>query len=327
MGLISVIGLRLGHASGLLLAVILFNFTLIHLAPGDPIQVIAGEMGGANPEILAQLRATYHLDQSLPEQFWTYLSHVAAGDLGRSFYFNAPVGTLIAQRVPATLMLVGAAILGAVVIGTLLGIAAARRPNGFTSHAITVLSLIGFSAPVFWTAILLILLFASVLPLFPVSGMYDMAHLGTLGWWGRVTDVAYHLVLPATTLGLIYLAQYSRQARASMLEVLASDYIRTARAKGLAERLVVYKHALRNAILPVVTLLGLQFSQILSGAVLVETVFDWPGLGRLAYDSILRRDSPTILGILLFSGLIVIVVNLLTDMVYRLIDPRLRSSS
>jgi len=247
------------------------------------------------------------------------------GDLGRSFYFNAPVAALIAQRVPATLLLVGTAILGAVGLGTLLGVTAARRPAGLLSHAITVLSLVGFAAPVFWTGILLILLFASVLPIFPVEGMRDVARLDTLGWWGRSVDVAYHLVLPAATLGLIYLAQYSRLARASMLEVLGADYIRTARAKGLAERIVIFKHALRNAVLPVVTVVGLQFSQIFSGAVLVETVFAWPGLGRLAYDSILRRDSPTILGILLFSGLIVIVVNLLTDLAYRLVDPRIRT--
>jgi len=325
VGLLSLIARRVLHAFGLLLAVVLFNFALIHLAPGDPAQVIAGEMGGANPEILAQLRAAYHLDRSFAEQLWIYLAQVMQGDLGRSFYFNAPVAALIAQRVPATLLLVGTAILGAVGLGTLLGVTAARRPSGLLSHAITVLSLVGFAAPVFWTGILLILLFASVLPIFPVEGMRDVARLGTLGWWGRSVDVAYHLALPAATLGLIYLAQYSRLARASMLDVLGADYIRTARAKGLAERIVIFKHALRNAILPVVTVVGLQFSQIFSGAVLVETVFAWPGLGRLAYDSILRRDSPTLLGILLFSGLIVIVVNLLTDLAYRLVDPRIRT--
>jgi peptide/nickel transport system permease protein len=325
VALLSLVARRLVHAIGLLIAVVLFNFALIHLAPGDPAQVIAGEMGGANPQILAQLRAAYHLNDSFAEQLWIYVAHVLRGDLGRSFYFNAPVAALIWQRVPATLILVGTAILGAVIAGTLLGVAAARRPDGLLSHTITVLSLVGFSAPVFWTAILLILLFASAVPIFPVEGMRDVARLGTLGPWGRTVDVAYHLVLPATTLGLIYLAQYSRLARASMLDVLGADYIRTARAKGLAERLVVFKHALRNAILPVVTVVGLQFSQILSGAVLVETVFDWPGLGRLAYDSILRRDSPTILGILVFSALIVMAANLLTDLAYRLIDPRIRS--
>ncbi|HTT78991.1 MAG TPA: ABC transporter permease [Stellaceae bacterium] len=327
MALLSLLLRRLAHAAGLLFAVVLFNFALIHLAPGDPAQVIAGEMGGANAQILAQLRADYHLNQSFADQLWIYIAHVARGDLGRSYYFNAPVAGLIAQRVPATLLLVGTAIVGAVIAGTLLGVAAARRPNGLVSHVITVLSLVGFSAPVFWTGILLILLFASAVPIFPVEGMRNVAELGRLGWWGSGLDVAYHLVLPATTLGLIYLAQYSRLARASMLEALTADYIRTARAKGLAERLVIYKHALRNAMLPLVTVVGLQFSQIFSGAVLVETVFDWPGLGRLAYDSILRRDSPTILGILLFSALIVIGVNILTDLAYRLVDPRIRSGA
>jgi peptide/nickel transport system permease protein len=212
------------------------------------------------------------------------------------------------------------------VVGTFLGVMAARRPNGWTSNFITVFSLIGYSAPVFWTGILLILLFASVVPIFPVGGIRDVTRLGA-GWFASTIDILHHLVLPAATLAIIYLAQYSRLARASMLEVLGADYIRTARAKGLTERVVIFKHALRNAVLPVVTIAGLQFSSVLAGAVLVETVFAWPGLGNLAYQSILRRDSPTLLGILLFSAMVVIIVNMLTDLTYRLIDPRIRTSS
>lgn len=323
--LFSILG-RAAQAAVMILIVIVLNFALIHLAPGDPAEVIAGEMGGTNAEVLAQLRAAYGLDKSFIHQLWLYMSHVLSGDLGQSFYFNAPVLSLILQRLPATLLLVISAILIAIVVGTLLGVMAARRPNGWVSNLITVLSLVGFSAPVFWTGILLILLFASAIPIFPVGGMRDVARLDA-GWWAGTLDVLHHLVLPASTLSIIYIAQYSRMARASMLEVLGADYIRTARAKGVPERLVVFKHALRNAILPIVTIVGLQFSSVLAGAVLVEAVFAWPGLGSLAYMSILRRDSPTLLGILLFSAVVVIAVNMLTDLAYRLIDPRIRANS
>ena len=185
-------------------------------------------------------------------------------------------------------------------IGTVLGVVAARRPNGATSHAVTLLALFGYSAPVFWTGIMLIILFCSIFPIFPVGGMIDVRVEGS--WFVRGLDVLHHLMLPMVTLASIFLALYSRLARASMLDVLGSDYVRTARAKGLSEFVVVYKHALRNALGPVVTLAGLQFSGIMSGAVLVETVFSWPGLGSLALQSILARDTPTILGILFFSS-------------------------
>ena len=221
-----------------------------------------------------------------------------------------------------SLLLVTTALLTAIVIGTLLGVIAAQNPNGWFSHFVTVLALVGYSMPVFWTGLLLVILFASVWKILPVAGMRDVRFDGGLiaSW----IDVGEHLILPALTLGLIYLAQYSRLARASMLEVLGSDYVRTARAKGLDERTVVYKHALRNAVIPVVTIAGLQFGALLSGALLVETVFNWPGLGRLAFDSILRRDAPVLLGVLLIAAVMVIVANLLTDLVYRFIDPRIR---
>jgi peptide/nickel transport system permease protein len=214
------------------------------------------------------------------------------------------------------------------VIGTTLGVLSSRKPNGALSQFITVLSMVGFAAPVFWMGIMLVILFASIIPILPVSGMRSVDASGG----GRfidikdVLDVLHHLVLPTLTLGLVYLAQYSRLARSSMLDVLGSDFIRTARAKGLADRVVLYKHALRNALLPVVTVLGLQFGNVMAGAILVETVFNLPGLGRLAFESVLRRDYPTILGVLLFSSIVVIVMNLLTDFAYRLIDPRIKAS-
>ncbi|HOW49679.1 MAG TPA: ABC transporter permease [Rubrivivax sp.] len=308
----------------LVLAVVVLNFVLVHSAPGDPVETIAGASGGMSEDLKAELRTKYGLDRPLPVQLGVYLKQVASGDLGYSYFFNLPVTGLIGERLPATLLLVLCAVALAFVVGTSLGVLASRRPNGLLSQSITALSLIGFAAPVFWTGMMLIILLASVVPVFPVSGMRSVD--STASGPGDWLDVAHHLVLPVLTLALVYLAQYSRLARASMLDVLGSDYIRTARAKGLADRVVLYKHALRNAVLPVVTMLGLQFGNVVAGAVLVETVFNWPGLGRLAFDSVLRRDYPTILGVLLFSSIVVVVMNLVTDFVYRLIDPRIKTA-
>jgi peptide/nickel transport system permease protein len=248
---------------------------------------------------------------------------VVQGDLGQSFYYNAPVTDLIVGRLGPTLLLVLTSLVFATVIGTFLGVMASRNPTGLFSNVITVLALVGYAAPVFWTGILLVILFAWAFPIFPIANMSDITL--DAGFFAHAVDVAHHLVLPAFTLGVIYLAQYSRLARASMLEVLGADYIRTARAKGLSERVVVGKHALRNAVLPIITIAGLQFGSLVSGAVLVETVFSWPGLGTLALDAILGRDYPTILGILFFSAMMVIAANILTDLCYRLVDPRIKS--
>ncbi|WP_199286154.1 ABC transporter permease [Paracoccus suum] len=313
---------RLIWAAGLILAVLVLNFLLIQLAPGDPAEVIAGEMGGASADVMAGIRAQYGLDKPLPVQLGLYLGKALQGDLGVSYYYNRAVAGLILSRVGPTLLLVGSALAFALIVGTRLGLLASRNPRGPASALVTVLSLIGYAAPVFWTGLMLVILFAARIPLFPVSGMRDVT--GATDLVSRTLDVAHHLVLPALTLGIVYLAQYSRLTRAAMLEVLGSDYIRTARAKGVRERRVFTHHAFRNALLPVVTVAGMQFGTILSGAVLVETVFSWPGLGTLAFDSILARDYPTILGILFFSTLIVICANLLTDAVARRLDPRLQ---
>lgn len=324
MGLLRLLASRLVQGLLLVLAVVVLNFVLVHSAPGDPVETIAGASGGMSPELMADLRKQYGLDLPFPTQLGIYLAKVASGDLGYSYYFNLPVSQMILERVPATLLLVLSAVFTAFVAGTLLGVLSSRKPNGLLSQAITVLSLVGFAAPVFWTGIMLVLLFASVLPILPVSGMRSPEQAS--GSLADMLDVLHHLILPMVTLAVIYLAQYSRLARSSMLDVLGSDYIRTARAKGLAEGVVLYKHALRNALLPVVTVLGLQFGNVLAGAILVETVFNWPGLGRLAFDSVLRRDYPTILGVLLFSSIVVIVMNMVTDLCYRLIDPRIKTS-
>ena len=315
---------RLTQGLALVFAVVVLNFVLVHAAPGDPVETIAGASGGMDEKLQAELRAMFGLDQPLPVQLGIYLGKVVRGDLGYSYFFNLPVSDLILERVPATLLLVLTSVLTAFLIGTALGVLSSRKPNGWLSQLINVMSLVGFAAPVFWTGMLLIILLASIFPVFPVSGMRGIESSG-LGW-ADVVDVLHHLVLPAFTLGLVYLAQYSRLSRAAMLDVLGADYIRTARAKGLPERLVLYKHALRNAVLPVVTILGLQFGNVLAGAIVVETVFNWPGLGRLAFESVLRRDYPTILGVLLFSSIVVIVMNQVTDLCYRLIDPRIKTS-
>ena len=314
---------RLAWAAGLLVAVLAINFMLIHAAPGDPASVIAGEMGGGDEAVIASIKKAYGLDQPLPVQFATYIGKSLRGDLGQSYTYSQPVSGLILDRIGPTILLVLTALVFAIVVGTLLGVFASRRPDSFASSAVTILSLVGYAMPVFWTGILLVILFGKVWPIMPIAGMRDVRQFG-VGGWSAVVDVLHHLVLPALTLTIIYLAQYSRLARASMLEVLGSDYIRTARAKGLSEWMVTFKHALRNALMPVVTIAGLQFGHLISGAVLVETVFSWPGLGTLALGAIHGRDYPTLLGVLTFSSMLVIVANLVTDLSYRWIDPRLR---
>ncbi|MEC7404080.1 MAG: ABC transporter permease [Actinomycetota bacterium] len=316
------IAARIAWSVGLILAVIVMCFSLVHLAPGDAALVIAGDSGAGDPELIEQIREDLGLDDPYLVQLSRYIGDVASGDFGTSYRFNEPVTSLIGDRIWPTILLVTTALLFAIVIGVLVGIFTARRPESPVSHGVTVFSLVGYSMPVFWTGYLLIIAFASNVRWFPVAGMRDVRFEGNR--FEEWLDIAHHLVLPALTLGLIYLAQYSRLSRASMLEVLQSDYVRTARAKGLAERKVVYKHALRNAVIPVITIAGLQFGALLSGALLVETVFNWPGLGRLAADSVFQRDAPVLLGVLICSAVLVVVINILTDVVYRMIDPRIR---
>ena len=315
---------RLVYAFVLLFAVLVLNFTLMHMAPGDVADTISQSMGGADEELLIEIRKDYGLDQPYYQQLVTYIGKVLRFDLGHSFFFNEPVSKLVLERVPATLLLVITAQILALLLGVVLGVYSARQPNGILSHFVTLFALFGYSAPVFWTGILLLIAFSLQIPLFPVAGMRDVTIEGN--FWVHAIDVMKHMVLPVVTLASIFLALYSRLARATMIETLGTDFVRTARAKGLPERQVVYKHALRNSLSPVVTLAGLQFSAVVSGAVLVEAVFSWPGLGTLAFQSIIARDTPTILGILFFSALVVIIGNLLTDLALRFVDPRVGAS-
>lgn len=314
---------RIFYALLLLVAVLVLNFSMLHLAPGDIADTIAQASGGADAEMLEQIRKDYGLDQPFIVQLGSYIGKVLTFDLGYSFFYNEPVTKLIFEKLPATLLLVITAQVLALIVGVLLGVFSARNPKGIVSYIVTGIALFGYAAPVFWTGILLLIAFSLKIPLFPVAGMIDVTVEG--GWFWQALDIAKHMVLPVITLASIFLALYSRLCRASMMEVLGSDYIRTAKAKGLSEREVVLKHALKNSLSPVITLAGLQFSAVVSGAVLVETVYSWPGLGTLALQSILARDTPTILGILFFSALVVIVGNLLTDLALRLVDPRVGS--
>jgi len=312
--------IRILYAALLLVAVLVLNFSLMHAAPGDVADTIAQAAGGIDAEALEQIRREYGLDQPFLVQLGRYIGNVLQFDLGYSYFYSDKVTNLILSRLPATLLLVISAQLLALVVGVVLGVFSARKPNGILSHFVTFLALFGYSAPVFWTGLLMLVMFSLMVPLFPVAGMRDVTVEG--GFFVQALDIAHHLVLPMLTLASIFLALYSRLSRAAMMEVLGSDYVRTAKAKGLSPRQVVYKHALKNALSPVITLAGLQLSAVVSGAVLVETVFSWPGLGTLAFQSILARDTPLILGILFFSALVVIVGNLLTDLALRLVDPR-----
>lgn len=303
-----------------LAAIGLLNFALIRLAPGDPVSVIAGESGAADPAFIERVRAEYGLDKPLPVQMLTYLGRLASFDLGVSYRGSQPVTTLISERIPATLILTGSALLVAVLAGTFLGIAAARRRGGLVDLSIGSGAMFFYAMPVFWVGMLLVLIFSVGLGWFPAFGMKSLVPRAGVPEW---LDRLHHLVLPCLTLALFYLAVYVRLARTSTLEVLNRDFVRTARAKGLTEAQVMRGHVLRNALLPIVTMVGLQTGHLLGGAVVVETVFAWPGIGRLAFDALLQRDYTVILGVFFISSVLVVVTNLVTDLVLRVVDPRI----
>jgi len=309
----------------LIIAVMVLNFFLLQAAPGDVVDAMLAEAGGGDPELAARLRKQYGLDQPLYIQLIKYLGQVFRGDLGYSFYYDQSVAALLIGHLPTTLMLTLSALVLAVIIGTLFGVYAALKPNGIFSNFVTVLSLFGYATPVFWLGMIILLVFALYLPLFPAFGIRSWPQPENT--FDRILDMIHHLVLPTFTLAILYLASYSRISRASMLDVLGSDYIRTARTKGLSEFRVIFKHALKNAAMPVVTLAGLQLAQVFSGAVLVETVFSLPGVGPLLYESIVRRDFPVILGVLFGAATTTIVANIITDIIYSWMDPRIKSIS
>ena len=312
---------RLALAVPTILTIVVLNFALVHLAPGDAADVLAGEAGSATPEYMAQLRQKFGLDQPLHVQLAVYLERVVTLDLGYSFRHSMDVSQLIATRLGPTLLLMLTVLALSVGFGVLLGAIAARNLNRWRDNLISVLAVLAYATPVFWAGLMLIVVFSVKLGWLPVSGMEEVAafHEG----WARVADIGRHLILPAITLTLFYLALYTRLMRASVLDQYAMDYVVTARAKGLTERQIAWRHVLRNAVLPVLTMAGVQVGALLGGSVVVETVFAWPGLGFLAYESLFARDLNLLLGIFFISGCLVVAVNMVVDLAYSLLDPRI----
>ncbi len=328
------LGRRLLELVPVFFGVLLVVFAISHLTPGDPALVMLGER--ATPEAIEHLRQELGLDKPLPVQFSLYISRAIRGDLGRSIQSNERVIVELGQRFPATIELTFAAMLIASTVGILTGMVAAARQNSWFDGTSMVVALFGFSMPIFWLGIMLILLFAAFLDWFPISGRLDYTielvrrtNLyivdGVLsGNWAAVGNALRHLILPAVTLSTVPLAIIARMTRSSLLEVLRQDYVRTARAKGLAETTVVARHALRNAFIPVITVIGLNVGSLLGGAILTETIFAWPGVGRLVVDAIFARDYPVVQGAVLVIALLFVLVNLLVDLSYAYLDPRIR---
>ncbi|WP_425068725.1 ABC transporter permease [Reyranella sp.] len=312
---------RLLYTVPLLLGAVTIVFVLVHLAPGNPVDYIIGE-SGADKEMIARLTADMGLDRPLYIQLLRYLGQVATGNLGYSFVSSTPVLELILDRLPATLLLMASQLVFSISLGITLGVLSARRPNSLLDNTITVFSLASFAIPVFWLGQLLILGFGYYLDWLPIQGMVNL-RAGYTGF-DHVLDVGRHMILPVATLTLYNLALILRLTRGSLLEVVGQEYIKVARSKGLSENTVMVKHALRNALLPVVTVIGLEFRALIAGAVLTETVFAWPGLGRLTFDAINARDYPLLMGMFIFISLLVAIGNLVTDLLYALLDPRIR---
>jgi peptide/nickel transport system permease protein len=305
---------RLASTVLVMAIVAVFVFLLLHLSPGDPAAIIAGD--NATPQQIADIRSKLGLDDSLPLQFLRWSSAVLVGDLGVSIFSNIPVATLILQRLEPTISLAMTTMLFAVSIAILSGVAAAARAGSFLDRALMGFAVLGFSVPVFVVGYLLVYVFSINLRWLPVQGYRPIA--GGFGEWAR------HLVLPSVALGMAYVALIARITRASMLEVLSEDYMRTARAKGVSHGSMLMKHALKNAAVPIVTVIGIGVALLISGVVITETVFNIPGIGRLTVDAIQKRDYPIIQGVILvFSG-VYVLINLLVDFSYTLVDPRIR---
>jgi peptide/nickel transport system permease protein len=305
----------------IVIGIAVINFLLVNIVPGDAADVLAGEAGAASPEFLDDLRKRYGLDQPLWMRFSLYLGKILTFDLGYSFRYGRPVSELLLDHLWPTILLMLTSVLLAVVVGVAMGVLAARTVNRWPDVLISVASLVVFATPVFWLGLMLIVVFSVRLGVLPSGGMETIGP----GYTGlrRAWDIALHLVMPATVLGLYLTAFKVRLMRASVLEVAQQDFVRTARAKGLSEGTIFYGHILRNAIMPIVTMVGLQIGAMLGGAVLVETVFAWPGLGRLAYAAVFQRDINLLLGLLFMCSLMVIATNIVTEVVYRLVDPRI----
>ena len=299
---------RLALSIPTLFGVLVVVFLLLYVAPGDPVQEMVGER--ADPETIARLRKELHLDEPLLKQFTLYTGGVLRGDFGNSYITQRPIIQDIRERFPKTLLLAGSAMLLASILGITLGVLSARNPGGWFDRLGLGVAYLGISFPVYWVGLILILVFAVILKWLPPSG------------YGGIK----YLILPALALGSRSIAFLARVTRSAMLDVLGGDFVRTARAKGLKERVVVVRHALRNALIPIITVLGLDFGYYLTGSILTETIFSWPGLGRYVVNAITRRDLPAIQGSVLFLSVVFVLVNLLTDLAYAKADPRVAYS-
>jgi len=312
---------RLAHAVPMLLGVATLMFILVRLAPGDPVMVMIGDYP-ASPDYVEQVRQRYGLDRPLIVQYLQYMQSLFVGDLGYSFARGQSVGTLILSRVANTLVLTVTAMTLAAVVGTILGTWAGVSPRSWVDNGVMASAVTSFSVPVFWLAQILLIVFALRLGWFPVAGM-SSARTANTGM-AHAAEVARHLVLPVIALALRDIGTTSRIVRTSVKETLAANHVLTALSKGVKRRTIVRRHVVRNAMLPAVTVIGYNFGTVLAGSVLVESVFGWPGLGRLLYDSIMARDNSVIIGIVLLVSVTVVIVNLLTDVLYAWLDPRIR---
>lgn len=312
---------RVVQAIPIIILIMIGSFLLIKLAPGDTVDALVGDMGGADPAFVARLRAEYGLDQSVMVQLWRYMLKLAQFDFGWSYVYEQPVITVLMSRLGNTMLLMASSLTMAFTFGVALGAIAARRAYSWTDNMISTLGLVFYAMPSFFLSLLLMLIFSVKLGWLPVGGIRTIGAFKT--GWADVADVARHLVMPTAALSLIYLAFYMRLMRTSVLEVMDLEFVRTARAKGAGGVRLMLHHVMRNALLPVVTLLGLQFSTVLGGSVIVETIFSLPGIGQLAYTSVVKRDLNTLMGIIAISSIIVVIVNVVTDLVYAWLDPRI----
>lgn len=307
---------RLGQSLILLFLVSVIGFVVIHLAPGGPLAQFA-LTPGMTQEAMARIAHQMGLDRPLPVQYWEWLHHMLTGDWGRSYRDNQPVLTIIAGRLGATFELMGTSTFIAIVLGTWVGVLGALRPYSIFDYLATIGAMVALSIPTFWFGLVVIYIFSVTWPVLPAGGMFTIGQ-------GGVLDYLHHLIAPAMVLALVTVAIWSRYMRSSMLEVIGQDYMRTARAKGLPRRVILMRHALRNALLPMIALAGLQLPTLLGGALVTETVFTWPGMGRLFLDSIGYRDYPVVMGILVITAILVLIGNLTADLLYAVYDPRIR---
>jgi peptide/nickel transport system permease protein len=311
-------------ATGLLVTlfvVLTFNFLLFHVLPGDPVHLLA-RSGHMTPEGAAQLRSLFGLDQPLPVQYLIYLKNLVTADLGTSFIYRAPVTSVLGPSIWNTVLLLGTATVLTVVVGVILGVIAGARPNSPRDSSIVVSSLVLWSLPTFWTGMIVIFLCGVWLHLLPISGLSTAGYEFTT--WGTIVDTTRHLILPTVSLALVNIAEFTLITRSSLVDVMWEDYITTARAKGLRRRVIVWRHAFRNALLPVVTATALYVGMIFGGAIQIEAVFSWPGLGLLTYKSVLQRDYPVLEASFLIFAIAVILTNFASDLLYRALDPRVR---